>query len=221
MPRWNWRAISLVVVLCAAPVVVAQTAAKVESVEALIEKGLKAYKDGKMQDAIAHLQAAIAQMQKAQQKGLAKFLPGAPEGWEAGEIDASSGATSGGGGAMAITQLTRKYTQKSGGLRVTITIMTNKDLVETQRTLAETYRKQPEIIKAMQTADNKFRLVDQDGWIGWSTVQKGSEAQTLVVSKSVMLQVQVSKDDEKALELFFKAIDLKGLAAEPTVAPTK
>jgi hypothetical protein len=43
-------------------------------VEALIQKGLAAYKDGKVSDAISALQQAISAMQKSKEKGLAKMF---------------------------------------------------------------------------------------------------------------------------------------------------
>jgi len=222
----HWHAWTLAVLLAALPLTAAEKdQTKDQDVEALIAKGQKAYKDGKTADAIVALQAAITAIQKAQEKGLAKFLPTAPEGWEAGKVDSSSYAGSGGGGSAAISNISCKYTKKDQKeTSVTVALIATKEMVEGQKSLIDAYKKDPAILKAMQTADTSFALVDQDGWAGWRTADKrNSSAQLFAICKSVMLTVEVRKGDAAALDQFFKAMDLKGLAAViPAVeAPAK
>ena len=192
--------------------------AKDADVESLVQKGLKAYKDGKAQDAIKALQDAIAIIQKSQEKGLAAFFPKPPAGWEAGEIESGSGAISSAGasGSMSYTHLSRRYTHKADKgeekLEVTVSMTNSPQLIEPQKAMVETYRK-PEIMKAMNMGPTKFTLIDKDGWIGWKTVDKDSRTQIIALSGGCMLEVSSNKADEKGVDLLFGAIDLKGLAA--------
>jgi hypothetical protein len=76
----------------------------------------------------------------------------------------------------------------------------------------------------MQSADTQFALIDQDGWIGWKVINKKSNAQVILFCKTCMFQIEVRKSDEAVLNTFFKAVDLKGLAAAlpaPAAAPAK
>ncbi len=211
MIRWTAFTLSLALAVSA---LVAAEAPKGEDAEKLINNGLKAYKDGKLNEAIAQLQAAIAAMQATQQKSLAGVFPKAPAGFEAGEIDSSAGSTNAGGSSMAIVNLSRTYTSKAeNGPTVTITLTSSKDLIAAQKGMLEAL-KNPEMVKAMQASGATFKLFEQDGWAGWRHVEKDGQAEIIVFGKTCMLSVKVDKSDEKTLDLFWKLIDLKSVPAE-------
>lgn len=200
-----------------------------QDVEALILKGLKAYKDGKNQDAIQALQQAVAAIQKTQQAGMASFLPAAPAGWTAGKVDSGSvGAISSDGGeTFSAINLSRKYTKKGGdedsATTVTVTIHSQKELIEAFKGMAETY-KNPQMIAMMeQSGKVKMSSIDTAGWTGWKMVSSEGrgEAKANAFCGDLMLMVEVNKADARAMELFWSAIDLKGLAGTATMKVEK
>jgi hypothetical protein len=193
-------------------------------IEGMIAKGLAAYKAGKNQEAIEALQQAVAAIQKTQQQGLVAFLPEAPAGWEAGKIDSGSvGAITGEDGqTYSAINLSRKYTRKGEAdddkqTQVTVTVHSQKEMIEAAKGMAEAY-KNPQFITMMESAGKiKFTAIDQNGWSGWKIVSaEGNDATATAFCGDLMLTVQVNKPDGKTLDLFWKAIDLKGLAGAAT-----
>ena len=218
----RWTAFALAIVVAVTVIVAAEKPPKDENPETLINNGLKAYKDGKLSDAISQLQAAIAAMQAAQLKGMTGIFPKSPDGWEAAEIDSSAGTSSGGGSSLAIVTLKRDYTKKGAGdgLQVTITLTSSKELMAAQQAMMETF-KNPQLLAAMQAGGANIKLIDQDGWKGWRHVEKGSAPEINVFNGSYMLTVRVDKEDDKTLDLFGKLIDLKSIPADKADAPAK
>jgi hypothetical protein len=200
----------------------AETKDKAADVEATIQKGLKAYKDGKPGEAIAALQDAIAAIQKTQEGGLAAFLPEAPDGWTADKAEVSSGAFGSGAEAVAITTLSRAYTRKSDDLRTRFTLTNSDKIVGSQKAMLEMF-KNPDFLKTVNTGDNKFQTFEQDGWAGWTSVEKGRKAEMVAFCGAYMLNIAVEKDDAAALQTFIKGTNLKGLAgsAAATTKPAK
>lgn len=185
-------------------------------VEALIQKGLKAYKDGKVRDSVSALQEAIAAMQKSQEKGLAAFFPKAPAGFEAGKIESQSASYGDGASATSYTILKQTFTRASDDVTATVTLTDAPQMIEAQKARAEAYRN-PGVMAALnQSPDTKVTLIDQNGWVGWKIISKGHDAQIAAYSGSTLLQVNLSKDDANLLDAFWNAIDLKGLASAQT-----
>lgn len=210
-------AFALSLALAVSVLVAADKGGKDENPESLINNGLKAYKDGKISEAISQLQSAIAAMQASQQKGLTGVFPNAPDGWEAGEIDSSSGASSSGSGNFAIVTLTRNYTPKgdANGPRLTMTLTSSKELIAAQQAMVAAF-KDPQTLKAMQAAGANIKTIDQDGWTGWRHSEKGQGSELTVFSKTYMLSLRVDKEDDKTLDLFWKLIDLKSIPSDKT-----
>ena len=190
-------------------------------IEALIAKGMAAYKAGKNQQAIEFLQQAVAAIQKGQQQGFAAFLPAAPAGWEAGKIDSGSvGAISGEDGqTYNAINLSRKYTRKGEAdedkqTTVTVTIHSQKEMIAAAKGMGEMY-KNPQMV-AMMEAEGKAKVsaIDQAGWSGWKIINLGDSknANATAFCGDLMLIVEVNKSDGKVLDQFWSAIDLKGLA---------
>jgi hypothetical protein len=209
----RWTAFALSVALAVSVIVAAETP-KPEDAEKLINSGLKAYKEGKLNEAVSQLQAAISAIQATLQKSMSAIFPKAPEGFEAGEIDTSAGSTSSGGSSFAVINLSRTYTSKAdNGPSVTITLTSSKEMIAAQKAMLETL-KSPEMVKAMQASGETFKPVEQDGWVGMRHISKEGPAEIIVFSKTCMLNVKVDKADAKTLDQFWKLIDLKSLPAD-------
>ncbi len=210
--RRSTIALGLVGILAAAG---AYAAEKEADVEALINKGLKAYKDGDSADAITALQEAISALQKSQEKGFAAFFPKPPAGWEAGKLDSQSMSAGTGEGAMNYSTLSQSFTQGKGDgqIRVKVTLTNSPQFAETYKGMAETY-KNPEMLKILNAdPKQKLTMIDQNGWVGFRHIQKESKAEAFAFCGSCLLMVEANKDDEQALDAIWNAIDLKGLAA--------
>lgn len=208
--------------LCLAAAVFAAAAA--DPIEALIAKGLKAYKEGNSQDSIAALQEAILLMQKSKEKDLLACLPKAPAGWEAGKVDSGSTAVGTGEGGMTCTQLSQTFTRKADDARATVTITNSEQLMQAHKAMADAY-KNPELVKMMnQDPNTKFKMITQDGWTGWSIIHKDQNAEAVTFSGGYMVNIQISKADEKALDAFWNGTDFKAIgklkAAEPASKPS-
>lgn len=179
----------------------------------LIAKATKAQKDGKIQDAINALQEAVALLQKSQEKGIASFFPKAPDGWKAGEVKSDSSTAGSGGEAFSVSASSCEYTGKDNS-NVKISLFTSPQMVEGQKA-AVAALKDPQTLAAMNAGpDTKISMIDKDGWVGLRSIEKNSSAASIVAfAGQTMLEIRVNKADEKTLELFFSAINLKGLAA--------
>ncbi len=182
----------------------------------LIESALDKYKAGNVQEAIDALQKAIALLQASQRQGLAAFFPKAPQGWKAGKLESHS--LSAGGNQeetqISYTTMEQTYTRESDGARVTVTLANSPQLIEAYKGMMESFGN-PQMLAAMnQDPNHHIEVVNQEEWKGWSALNKGQDAQINAFNGSYLLTVQVSKEDKAALELFWKAIDLKGLGAQ-------
>jgi hypothetical protein len=183
-------------------------------VEALIQKGLKAYKDGKGGEAIQALQDAIAAIQKSQEKGLAAFFPKAPAGWEAGKMESQSLSMGSSEGGTNYTVLSQAFTQgkDDNAIEVKVTLTNSPQQGEAYKSMVDTY-KNPEMLKILNAdAKQKITMIDQDGWVGFRHIEKESKGQIIVFHGPCMLMLDCDKDNEKALDAIWKGIDLKGLA---------
>jgi hypothetical protein len=211
-----WIALAALSVTVASSELAAGTTDK--EIEAKISAGLKAYQDGRTGEAISALQEAIAGMQKSQHKGMAAFFPKAPEGWEAGKLDSASiSANSGQEGGSSVTTLTQEFTRKSDDLKVTVTLANSPELIKAQEKLLEVY-KNPEMTKMMNAnPDHQLKVIDENGWTGLRQIMKEDEgkgsASITAFSGACILTLQVQNNDGDVLDMFWKTIDLKGLAA--------
>lgn len=181
------------------------------AVEAAVQKGLKEYKDGKVQDAITSLQEAIQLIQKSTSKGLGSYFPKPPAGWEAGEIESNSIA-GGGKDGLTLTQVTRTY-RKGDDLSVTITLCTSPQMVEGQKAMLDAFKN-----PAMQASllGEGIKLFDKDGWSGWTKAPKDSDAALTAFCKGCLLTITVNKADEKILQQFIGLMDFKAMAEGAT-----
>lgn len=220
-----FRTITLAAVVLLIPAAICLAEAD-KDVESLINKGLASYKAGRTNEAIAFLQEVVLLLQRSQEKGLARFFPKAPEGWEAGKLESSSAAIGTGEGGATYTQLTQRFTRKQDGATATVTLSNSNQLIESQRAMAESY-KNPEVLRMMnQDPDTKIKLIDQDEWVGWTVIQKDRDAQATALCTGCLLSIQIDKPDEAAVDAFLKATDLKGIAgaagvSQPTSKPAK
>jgi hypothetical protein len=192
-----------------------------EQVQAVVSKALDAYKEGRTQEAISQLQQAIAIMQQSQQTGMASFFPKPPDGFEAGQVDSQSATFGSGKQAGSYTHVSRVYTRKSDDLTVTVSLTDSPELIQAQKMVAEQF-KNPSAVAAMnQNPDVVIKTLQGDGWFGWMTVNKKSDAQVTAFCNGCVLSINVNKPDQQVVEIFWQGINLKGLAAAHPAKPEK
>jgi hypothetical protein len=179
----------------------------------LIQEGLAAYKAGRHEEAIERLQRAIRIIQEAAAKGLASFLPPVAEGWTAGEPRLESGTWGAGKEALQWTQVSRRYQRASDGLKVEVAVSNAPMLVQGQLQALTHYQDPQRLRMFNRHPDRKITLLDQDGWKGWTLVEKGKRVQTFAIRESTLATLTVDRDDEKVRDTFWSGLDLKGIAA--------
>jgi flagellin-specific chaperone FliS len=184
--------------------------------QALMQQAQEAYKQGQVQQAIDALQKAIALLQESQRQGLAAFFPKVPDGWEADKVQSNSFSAGGNQeqNSFSYTTLTRTYKHKGDDLSVEITLANSPQMINTYKGMMDTFKNPQTLAMMNQNPDTKLALIDQEGWNGWSTLNKGSDAQFVALNGAYLLTLKVSKDDQTTLDSFWKAIDLKGLNAQ-------
>jgi hypothetical protein len=212
------KALAVVIgVLAALAIGQAQEEKEAEAqVEALIQAGLEAYRAGQPQVAIQKLQKAINLIQRSAEKGLLSFLPAPPEGWKADAPKSHSGSWGGGESAIQWTEASRDYRRESDGLRVEVTLSDSPQIIQGQLQALKVYEN-PQMLRMMnQDPNREIALIDADGWKGWTVTEKGKRAQTMAICRSVMVRIEVGRDDAKARDVFWNALDRKGIAAAVT-----
>lgn len=189
----------------------AKDAKEAAAVETEIATGLKAFKAGKLHDAIKHLQKAISRIQEMLGGDLVQYFPKAPKGWEAGEIKKQSQSATG-TTTSTITHITRTYVRTKDKLRVDIALTNSPQMLKGQRAAAKAFEN-PMVLRMMNQDPNKrFTRINRDGWVGWSVVEKGRRAEANAFTETCLLTIRVSKAAADVLEMFLKSMDLKGLA---------
>lgn len=181
------------------------------AVEAEVAAGLKAFKAGKVQDAIAHLQKAISVMQGLLAGDLSSHFPKAPDGWEAGEVKTQALAATG-AGSTSFTQARRRYVRKKDKLRVEITLTDSPQLLKAQQAAGKAFDNPAVLQMINQDPNRQVRRIRRDGWTGWSMINKPRKAEAYVFTQHCLLVIDVPKADADVLDTFLKAMDLKGLA---------
>ncbi len=184
--------------------------------EELTTKAKEAYSNGKPKDAVNYLQQAIGAIQEEGVQGLATFTPIIPKNWKADEAKTTTGMWGGVGGTAASSfqwsNVTRKYVRESDGLKMDVTISNWPQIITAQRASIQMIKSNPMFAQMMnQDPNKKMTIIDQDGWIGMRQIQKGRRAEIMVMGKSTMVMLKLSKDDEAALDLFWKSMRLKEL----------
>ncbi|MGC9455608.1 MAG: hypothetical protein ACP5HU_12210 [Phycisphaerae bacterium] len=183
-----------------------------ETVEKLVREGLASYKAGRGSEAIERLQKAISLIQEEMGEDIASYVPDAPEGWTAGEVESSSGSMGGGGQGQQWVRLARTYTRDSDEMKVELTITNSPQLVGTQRAATAMFSNPQYMAMLQSNPDMSIEQIDRDGWNGWLVVDKQSSAQLMAFSGSTMLALEAPKADKAAVETIFEAIDLKGMS---------
>ncbi|MFP3937663.1 MAG: hypothetical protein ACLFVW_04915, partial [Phycisphaerae bacterium] len=183
-----------------------------QSVEQLIREGLAAYRGGRGAEAIEKLHKAISLIQEEMGEDLASYVPDAPQGWSAGEIESNSGSMGGGGQGQQWVRLARKYTRDSDETKVELTITNSPQLVGTQKAAMAMFSNPQYVAMLQSNPDMSIDEIDRDGWNGWLVVDKQSNAQLMAFYSSTMLAMEAPAGQESAVKTIFEAIDLKGLA---------
>jgi len=178
----------------------------------LVEKAMAAYRDGRKQEAVDLLQKAAALIQKENEKGLAAFLPAAPEGWKREPLQTSSGVWGSGEDTFQWTQVEATYVRERGEEQVKITISSSPVLLESMKPLAEMMKNAQYLAMMNQDPNRSVKPFSRDGWSGMRQVEKGGTAMVMGTTAKLMAQVDAPGGDEKLLDRFTGLIDWKGLA---------
>jgi hypothetical protein len=93
-------------------------------------------------------------------------------------------------------------------------------MIDTYKGMMDAFKNPQTLAMMNQNPDTQIALIDREGWNGWSTLNKGGDAQIIALNGAYLLTLKVSKDDKATLDSFWKAIDLKTLNAQasPTTA---
>jgi hypothetical protein len=179
-----------------------------------IDKGRAAFQAGNAQEAIAELTKAVGLIQAKATQGLVRFLPSRDAAqWELGEPDVQSGSWGSGGSSFQWSQAQRTYTKKGDdGLTVSVMISNSPQLIEAQRGML-TMLKDPAMRKMLEAQPGqKVDVLDDGGWVGMITTQQ-DDCTLLAMHTKILVEVRVSRGDEKIAKEFWGAIDRKGLAS--------
>lgn len=190
-----------------------EPAKKAANIDSLVASGMKSYKAGKINEAITHFQKVISELQALVTGKLEQYFPKLPPQWVAGKVKSDSIAMSGRSSA-AYSTVRRTYTRTTDKARVDITLTNSPQIMGPQQMMLQTLTKNPAMLAMMNKDPKKqFTLIDQDGWSGWSVVEKGrNRAETTAMTKSCMVNIRVSKAEAAVLDMVWKGMDRKGLA---------
>jgi hypothetical protein len=183
-----------------------------ETILGHIDKGRAAFVAGKTQAAIDHLQKAVGLMQQMATKSLASFFPKAPEGWKASEPSTNSGSWNAGSEVFQWNSADCSYTRTADSVKVDILITSSPQIVEPAKAMMKVYQ-DPQMRKMMAANPNqKIEVIDKDDWTGFMMAQQGGNASIMAFNGRTMLQLTCGSGDASILDMFWKAIDLAGLA---------
>jgi len=192
-------------------------AALTGEVDSLCDQARSALERGEGQKAIELLQQAIARIQESSVRGLATFLPRAPEGWTREEPETASGTWGAGGQSFQWSNVTCRYTRESDGATANITLTNQPQLLQGQQAMAKMLEN-PMMAQAMnQDPRKKIELLKEEGWTAWRVVEAAGDAQIVALSGSVMLMIDLSPGDAALLDSFWKGTERKGLAKAAAV----
>ena len=171
---------------------------------------------GDGQEAIEYLQKAIAAIQKSMEGGFVAFLPKPGEGWTAKEPTSSSGNWGSGANAVQFTTVERSYIRDADKLKMHVQITNAPQIVQAQGQ-ALAMLKNPQM-RAMLTQDpnRKVEFLDEDGWVGMWSVEKGSGVELIAVQGSVLVTMRIRAEELALAKQFWTALDRKGLGAIAT-----
>lgn len=100
--------------------------AKADEISEQLERGLKLYKAGKVNEALAEVEFATAQMRQKKAEGFAVIFPEAPAGWKADKPESQSMGQAMFGGVISASRAYHK-----GESQVRVEIMSDSPLIQT------------------------------------------------------------------------------------------
>lgn len=189
------RRSSLLALALAPAVLLAQPAASDEVTEAL-EAALEAWRGGDVATAKSEAEWALAKIGEAEARGLAGFLPPAPEGWTRRDEDPQSlGASMFGGGLMA----SAAYMGPGDAGAATVTLAADSPMVAAMAAMFGNPAAMSSMGRTLRAGRHRA-VITGDG-----------ELQALIGGRTlVTIDGTASEETKQAL---FSAIDLDALAA--------
>jgi len=176
-----------------------------------IDKGREAYRAGKAQESIRHLQKAIKLIQQTAVRGLASFLPDLGEGWTADEPNTTSGSWNANGTDMQWTQVTRSYQHEERGLTLDVTITNWPQMIQGVRAMVQMF-KNPQMRAAMDgDKKKKHELVEGDGWTGLLITEGTRRTSFQTYNEDVMVTMEIGTGDAALVRSVWQGMDRRGL----------
>ena len=154
--------------------------ARADEISEQLERGLKLYKEGKVNEALAEVEFATAQMRQKKAEGFAAIFPDAPVGWKADKPESQSVGQAMFGGVISASRAYHK-----GEAEVRVEIMSDSPLIQSLAVvLNNPMMMQGQGLKLARVGDQKA-LVQQ-------SEDNQAELQMLVDGK-VLVRVEASQ----------------------------
>lgn len=202
------KRVTIALLLCAATFCLATPAQAADKVKQLIERAARAYDKGDNQEAVDLLQQAASEIQKKIGRALEKFLPDAPRGWTADEVERESFSGTNLKDTGSITKVSRRYRRKDDEVEITITNM--PQLVKGVEQML-TQLNNPAVVKMMnQQPGTHVEIRRKHDWTILAK-QQDDDSEVTAVRGDTMIQVRAPGQKLKAAAEFYELIDTKEL----------
>jgi len=186
------------------------TALAQDDITPLVDEGRKALAAGNYQEALALFQQVVQQIQSKMSQSLEKFIPPAPAGWEADDIESQTWAGSTNESSHNMIYITREYKRQSDGVECAINITNWPQIVQAMTQSFAMYKQMGDMMNV--DPNTKISMDEIDGWQILKVVS--TESETAIVNAAynkLMVTVEVDRDDIGIADEFLNKVDLKGL----------
>jgi len=170
-----------------------------DDVKDQIDEAIKAYENNDYNMAITALDSASTLIRQKKGELVSKLLPEPLDGWEASEAKSSAAAGGMFGGGISAE---RRYTQKSDGkvVALTISITTDSPLMQTMGMMFSN--------PMFMGQDNKLTVINGEKAIA----NERDNSLTSMIANKVMVKIDGDKKvSPETLKEYFKAIDFKAI----------
>ncbi|UCH85194.1 MAG: hypothetical protein JSW50_05760 [Candidatus Latescibacterota bacterium] len=183
-----------------------------DEVTDLAEKARKAYAAGDYQEALNLYQQIVQHIQAMVSASLERFMPQAPAGWEAAEIESQSWTGSTDETSQRMTNLTREYTRESDEAECTVVIANWPQMIQGYRQTIQMFEQMGDMMNA--DPDTKVTKTTKDGWDILKIVEVSDGAvQLSAVHDQIIVHIELDRNEPGVADTFLNSIDLPGLLA--------
>ncbi len=167
-----------------------------------IEEAKKAYDDKDFAGALQALETAAQLVRQQRAEGFAAFLPAAPSGWDAEEVDSSAAGASMFGGMVSAG---RRYTK--GDASVNVQFITDSPMIQSMLMMFN--------MPMMAGADGGKieRIKKQRAIVKYDKADKSGSI-NIIVGGTMLVTIEGSDVTDVELKSFAEAIDYDKVAAE-------